>query len=210
MTRICFQHSEDIFVLSPTSADAWKWAFLSAGEKLSMHILRLPEQLLTLDKTSTRILITTHENPDLFWQALEHVLRSSWCKRLLVLTPTVSRPELLVNWPHIPFLQERRFFWKRFPTQFAPTFPLRRNTRVCIATIREMQVQQKLHCLLRCSPYDCVVIYKMPGTLSPVWMQVLEQFEKVPLIGFSETAAPATRLWFRQQEEREHEATPLK
>lgn len=164
----------------------------------------LPEQFLTLSRASTRILTTTNENPALFWEALEYLLCSSWCKRLLVLTAMASRAELLQTWSTIPFLNERHFGRKRFPIQFAPAVPLRRNTRICIATIRELQAQQGMDCTRTSSHYDCVVIYQVPRTLSPLWMQVLEHIEGVPVVGFGENPAPATSLWFRNQAEREN------
>jgi hypothetical protein len=164
----------------------------------------LPEQFLTLNRASTRILITTNENPALFWEALEYLLCSSWCKHLLVLSPTASRAELLQTWHIIPFLNERHFGRKRFPLQFAPAVPLQRNTRICIATIRELQAQQEMDCTHTSSHYDCVVIYQVPCTLSPLWMQVLEHIEGIPVVGFGENPSPVTSLWFRNLAEREN------
>jgi hypothetical protein len=140
-------------------------------------------------KHAVRLLVTTTNLPDALEKALVSLLSTSWCTRLLVLTSSTSQAELLQLWPQLSL--------EHVPTQVFSVVP-EPQTRICVTTARAIQVQQRLHGGTSCS-FDGVLIYRMPRLLSPVWKQVLEQFENTPIIGLGEDFVATTMAWFEEQ-----------
>lgn len=76
---------------------------------------------------------------------------------------------------------------KRYPAQFEPTASLAQGIRVCLSSIRELQLLIQGDEALPKGAFDAIVIYDL-FTPSVVWYQVLEYFEAPYRICFSVSA----------------------
>jgi len=126
---------------------------------------------------------------------VDRLLRFTSTRRVLLLTSSAFKPDLIQAWKAASSLEDSACLSKRYRTAYSPQISLEPSTHVCISAVREMQfcLQHSPHI---CEAFDVVLIYEMPIILAPLWQQVLESFSRGLLIGFCEAPTPKISEWF--------------
>lgn len=140
--------------------------------------------------------IEANQRAEFFLLCLERLLRYTQSKRLLVLTSASSRPTLEDVWLTATSREDGQLLMKQFPTRYSLIQPLDGKIRVCIATVRELQLEQiEQHQHLSTS-FDTILVYDFPAHLSPVWRRVIERQQVHYLIALCESPKQEVIQWF--------------
>lgn len=130
-------------------------------------------------------------NTDLFFTCMDRLLRSNRSIGVLVLTSVSAKAAFVQAWQTVPSLEDGRSLSTRFPISCSPIEAVSQGIRVCIAALRETQLQLLQHSEQLSGAFDIVLAYGIPPTFSPAWQQVIEKFTPTYLIGFCNGGEPA-------------------
>lgn len=134
-------------------------------------------------------------NTDFLLVFVDRLLRFTKTRNILLLVSASSKPALISAWKTASLLEGNERFSERYHTSYSPCVPLARGTRVCISTLREMQICFQ-HSRRFSRMFRVVLAYDVPATPSPVWQQVMESFGTSYVIGFCRALAPEVSAWF--------------
>lgn len=183
-TRLVFQTRPG--VLSPEIQDV----VLEVERQLQAH-------------TPARVLVTMEPglHTRLLFTCIERLLWSCKNRRVLLLTPTLLHAQLVQAWQTLPSSEDGCILSRHFPLSCSPLEAASQETRICIAALRETQLQQRQQPELFAHAFDVVLAYGVPATFSPVWQQVLEHFSSASLLGFCTEGepVPAVLTLFHEQ-----------
>ncbi len=154
-----------------------------------------------VESRQARVLITldAHEHLDLFLVCVERLLRFTKSQHLLLLTSASAQPRLLRSWQSALAKDDGRRLIEHFPTCSPLKLPLAPQMRVCLSTIRELQLQQIEYAQRITHLFDILVVSDLPARLSPVWKRVIEKQESAYLIAFCTNPRQAVIEWFDGQ-----------
>lgn len=164
-------------------------------------------------KSQSRVLvqIDSDHHLEFFLVCIERLLRYMKTKRLLVLTSASSYPLLQGAWEIALSKENGQLLMNQFPTAYSLTLPLSDKIRVCISTVRELQLQQIEYLQQLSTSFDIILVYDFPKSLSPVWRRVIEKQQVNYLIGLCENPKQEVIQWFGDVaggENREEGRTP--
>lgn len=146
----------------------------------------------------TRILITleARRHPAVFLTCIEHLLHASKTTRILILTSASAKPALISTLQAAIRKNESQLFTEYFPRCSSLALPHDTQTRVCLSTMRELQLQQLEQAPDLSVQFDIIIVYDLPAHLSPIWKRTIEKLEPSSLIAFCATPMPAVIEWF--------------
>ena len=156
----------------------------------------LEEKLVDSRQTRVLVQIEASQRAECFLVCMERLLRYTKSQRLLVLTSASSQPMLYRVWQAATSREDGQSLTNQFPTHYALTWPLSEKTRVCISTIRELQLQQIEHLQDLSTSFDIILAYDFPSGLSPVWQRVIGKQQTNYLIAFCENPKQEVLQWF--------------
>ncbi len=169
--------------------------------------------LLGLEETlarRARVLVKTElgaMNPELMLAALDRLLQYTAIRRVLVLAGAAPLlPLLRRKFEEATSLEDGKKLNELYPVQYQLSAQLSDETRVCISSVRQVQLltrplngerlgereQAAAPSLLPSDAFEAVIIYGTPA-LSQVWRDVLCYLKAPYLIGFS-SALPDEQL----------------
>jgi len=169
--------------------------------------------LLSLEETlarRARVLVKTElgaMNPELMLAALDRLLQYTAIRRVLVLAGAAPLlPLLRRKFEEATSLEDGKKLNELYPVQYQLSAQLSDETRVCISSVRQVQLltrplngerlggreQVAAPSLLPSDAFEAVIIYGTPA-LSQVWRDVLSYLKAPYLIGFS-SALPDEQL----------------
>jgi hypothetical protein len=143
---------------------------------------------------------------------IDRLLRETQTTRILLLVSSAPRTALIATWKEATSWEDGVRLSERYRTAYSPNGSEARGARVCISTLREMQICQRTSRQFA-QTFRVVLICDVPGTLSPVWRHVLEPFASSHLIGFCRVLTRDVREWFDNnvvRDEKEHPDTVWK
>ncbi len=145
----------------------------------------------------SRILVKMESglNASFFLVFMDRLLRFTKTRNILLLASASSKPALISAWKDASLLEGDQRLSERYHTSYSPRVPLARGTRVCISTLREMQLCFQ-HSRRLSRVFRMVLAYDVPATPSPVWQQVVDSFGTSYLIGFCRALTPEVSEWF--------------
>jgi hypothetical protein len=156
-------------------------------------VLELEQHLVT--GTQDRLLIKAEsaQKSILLFVCADRLLRFTRSRQLLLLTGAANRRDLVQEWNKACSLFDGQLLRVRYPTWYTLHDLPPPETRVLIATLRE--VQWHLQLFSTCIHAVDIVLVDIP-TFSPVWKHVLEALPAVLLIGYSQNPTAELLAWF--------------
>lgn len=165
-------------------------------EKIRNVLGILENKLIENEQARVLIKIELDQSPGLFLACMERLLYYTEMKRILVLTSASSQPTLENYWRAATSREDGQLLIARYPTRYSPHIPIGSQTRVCIATVRELQLQQNHVAAQLARAFGIIIAYDFPAALSPVWTRVVEHLGSHPLIAFCEEPEVEVIEWF--------------
>ena len=111
----------------------------------------------------TRILITleARQHPAVFLTCIEHLLHASKTTRILILTSASAKPTLINTLQAAIPKEESQLLTEHFPLCSSLALPHAAQTRVCLSTMRELQLQQLEQALDLSAQFDSIIVYDL-------------------------------------------------
>ena len=138
----------------------------------------------------------------LLFLSLDRLLSSPSIRRMLLLVGSASlKPVVQRASAAWISLEDGRPLSKRYACEPRLTLPLASTTRVCLASMRELQLVMRAmpeeH--LPAGTFDAVIVFGMPAPLSPLWPPLLTSIAAPYRLGFGEVLDEAWVALFDHQ-----------
>jgi hypothetical protein len=165
-------------------------AGLTTAEQTALVTL---ETRIMARQPRTLVVVEPEQMSPMLTVSVDRLLRFA-VQRMLILAGTASlKPEVVRWWETATSPIDGRRFTDLYAAQYALTSPLAPETRVCLSTLREIQLS--IHeAKLAQEAFDLVLVYG-PLVASHVWQIVLDSFT-APCIGWSDRQDAEVRKLF--------------
>jgi hypothetical protein len=140
-------------------------------------------------RTLVKVDMGQHDALELLFLSLDRLLASTSIRRVLLLVGSASlKPVVQRASAAWISLEDGRPLSKRYVCEPRLTLPLASTTRVCLASMREIQLVTRgtAEEHLPAGTFDAVIVFGMPAPLSPLWPQILTSLAAPYRLSFGE------------------------